>query len=108
MKECVELTRGDVEQAHGRHIANVRGDIVPYVRLREKFGIDGDLPDIEQIVIADIQRTSIGFVVDSVIGEHQTVIKSLGRVFRNVRGISRDPPYSGTERWPSSWTSPAS
>ena len=88
VKECVELTRADVEHAHGRHIANVRGEIVPYVRLREKFGINGDLPDIEQIVIADIQRTSIGLVVDNVIGEHQTVIKSLGRVYRNVKGIS--------------------
>ena len=88
VKECVELTREDVRRAHGRHIANVRGEIVPYIRLREKFGINGDLPDIEQVVIADIQRSSVGFVVDNVIGEHQTVIKSLGRVYRNVRGIS--------------------
>ncbi len=88
VKECVELTREDVERAHGRHIANVRGEIVPYVRLREKFGISGDLPAIEQIVIADIQRASIGLVVDNVIGEHQTVIKSLGRIYRNVRGVS--------------------
>ena len=85
VKECVELTREDVEHSHGRHIANVRGEIVPYVRLREKFGIKGDLPDIEQIVIADIQRTSIGLVVDNVIGEHQTVIKSLGRIYRTCR-----------------------
>lgn len=88
VKECVELTREHRDQAHGQQIANVRGEIVPYIRIRDKFSIAGDLPDIEQIVIADIQRTRIGFVVDSVIGEHQTVIKSLGRIYKNVRGVS--------------------
>ncbi len=88
VKECVELTKEHRDQAHGQQIANVRGEIVPYVRIRDKFNIAGDLPDIEQIVIADIQRTRIGFVVDSVIGEHQTVIKSLGKVYKNVKGVS--------------------
>ncbi len=88
VKECVELTKEHRDQAHGQQIANVRGEIVPYVRIRDKFSIAGDLPDIEQIVIADIQRTRIGFVVDSVIGEHQTVIKSLGKVYKNVKGVS--------------------
>ena len=88
VKECVELTRHDAKQAHGQHIANVRGEIVPYVRIREKFNIDGGTPDIEQIVIADIQKARIGLVVDNVIGEHQTVIKSLGKVHRNIKGIS--------------------
>ena len=86
--ECVELTREDVQQSHNRNFANVRGSIVPYIPLRQHFDIQGDCPEIEQIVIADIQGKKIGFVVDSVIGEHQTVIKSLGRMYKDVRGIS--------------------
>ena len=35
--ECVELTRQDIENAHGNHIANVRGEIIPYIRLSEYF-----------------------------------------------------------------------
>ncbi len=88
VKECVELTKQDAAGAHGRHIANVRGRIVPYIKLRERFGINGSVPDIEQIVIAEIGDGNIGFVVDSVIGEHQTVIKSLGTYYKNVEGIS--------------------
>ena len=88
VQECVELTRSDVEMSHGRDIANIRGDIVPYVRLRETFDMAGDRPDIEQIVVTEVERNRIGFVVDSVIGEHQTVIKSLGKVYRNINGIS--------------------
>ncbi len=86
--ECVELTRLDVERSGGKDIANIRGDIVPYIRLRDTFGIRGRRPDIEQIVVTEIDRERIGFVVDHVIGEHQTVIKSLGKIYRNVHGIS--------------------
>lgn len=88
VEECLQLTHEDVTRSHGRHITNVRGEIVPYIKLREKFGINGNVPDIEQIVITDVDRTRIGFVVDSVIGQYQTVIKSLGRVYRDIDGVS--------------------
>jgi two-component system chemotaxis sensor kinase CheA len=61
---------------------------VPYIPLRDQFGISGARPDIEQIVIAGIRGTKVGFVVDNVVGEHQTVIKSLGKMYRDVKGVS--------------------
>ncbi|MFH1026672.1 MAG: chemotaxis protein CheW, partial [Pseudomonadota bacterium] len=62
--------------------------IVPYIPLRQHFGITEQCPEIEQIVIADIHGTKVGFVVDHVVGEHQTVIKSLGKMYRDVKGVS--------------------
>jgi two-component system chemotaxis sensor kinase CheA len=88
VEECVELTRQDIANAHGRHLANVRGQIVPYIRLREQFTINGKQPEIEQIVIVGIEGRRVGFVVDNVVGEHQTVIKTLGRVYKDIEGIS--------------------
>lgn len=88
VEECVELTRKDIERAHGRHVANIRGEMVPYIRLREQFMIKGEAAAIEQIVIVKNDALRVGFVVDSVVGEYQTVIKSLGTMFRDVRGIS--------------------
>lgn len=88
VEECVELTREDVARAHDRHMACLRGQIVPYIRLRDHFGIDGKVQAIEQIVITETEGGKVGLVVDKVIGEHQTVIKNLGRVYRNVEGIS--------------------
>ncbi len=88
VEECVELTREDVEESHGRNIANIRGEIVPYIKLRNEFGIAGNPPDIEQIVITGVNGERVGFVVDSVIGEHQTVIKNLGKAYRDVDTIS--------------------
>ena len=50
--------------------------------------VEGEPPEIEQIVIITVDGFRVGFVVDQVIGEHQTVIKSLGRTYKNVEGIS--------------------
>ncbi|MCK9296157.1 MAG: chemotaxis protein CheA [Desulfobulbaceae bacterium] len=86
--ECIELTRADVAAAHGRNMATVRGHLVPYIPLRQKFAIAGTVPDIEQVVITEVNGTRVGFVVDRVIGEHQTVIKSLGRAFKHVDSMS--------------------
>lgn len=88
VEECVELTRADVANAHGRNLATVRDQIVPYVPLRERFLVKGDSPEIEQIVITQVNGSRVGFVVDHVIGEHQTVIKSLGKMYKDVKGLS--------------------
>ncbi|ABK43151.1 CheA signal transduction histidine kinase [Magnetococcus marinus MC-1] len=83
VEECVELTRTDVANTHGRQVINVRGHIVPYIRLRDRFEISGPAPDVEQIVISEVEGQQMGFVVDHVIGQHQTVIKSLGKGFKH-------------------------
>jgi two-component system chemotaxis sensor kinase CheA len=88
VEECVELTKADALRAHGRNIANIRGEIVPYIRLRSEFGISGESPDMEQIVITGVNGERIGFVVDHVIGEHQTVIKNLGKLYKETDAVS--------------------
>jgi len=88
VEECIELTKQDIEETHGRHITKVRDQIVPYIRLREQFSINGKEPDIEQIVITEIENNRVGFVVDNVVGQHQTVIKNLNKIYRDVETIS--------------------
>ena len=88
VEECVELTEQDIENANGKHLANVRDELVPYIPIREKFDVQGSVPPIQQIVIINENNVRTGFVVDEIIGEHQTVIKSLGRFIKNVEGLS--------------------
>jgi two-component system chemotaxis sensor kinase CheA len=88
IEECVELSRQDIVTSHGRNVANVRGHLTPYICLREQFGVPGERPEIEQIVIVAVHGTRIGFVVDFVVGEHQTVIKPLGVLYQDIKGIS--------------------
>jgi two-component system chemotaxis sensor kinase CheA len=86
--ECVELTRGDVERANGKQLARVRGELVPYIRLRRHFDIRTAPPAVEQIMVAETSGGRFGFVVDQVLGNCQTVIKSLGRFYRSVQAVS--------------------
>lgn len=88
VEECVELARASDTGRREQRIIHLRGEIVPFIRVREWFDIPGQAPDIEQVVITSFGASRIGIVVDHVIGEHQTVIKSLGRVYREIEGIS--------------------
>ncbi|MFH2066459.1 MAG: chemotaxis protein CheA [Pseudomonadota bacterium] len=88
VEECVELDKKKADKIKGRNILNVRGEVVPYIRLRDQFEIQQERPELEHIVITEVNGERIGFVVDSVIGGHQTVIKSLGPAFKDIQDIS--------------------
>ncbi|MBF0399889.1 MAG: chemotaxis protein CheA [Magnetococcales bacterium] len=81
VEECVELSPTDIANSHGRHIVNVRDEIVPFIRVRERFAMEGERPTIEQIVIANVDGKRVGLAFDTVVGQHQTVIKNLGDSF---------------------------
>lgn len=88
VEECVELPRDKSSKDNGRHILNVRGEIVPYILLRDEYNINEERPDVEQVVIMETNGKRIGFVVDNVIGGHQTVIKNIGTAFKAASDIS--------------------
>ena len=87
-RECVELTQADIDAANGKDMANVRGELIPYIRLREHFNMGDERPAIEQVMIVDTAEGRYGVVVDCVLGDCQTVIKNLGRFYRHVQVVS--------------------
>jgi two-component system chemotaxis sensor kinase CheA len=88
VEECVELGRNNSGTNRGIHLIKVRNEMVPYISVREKFDIEGEHPQVEQIIILNESGMRVGLVVDKVIGEHQTVIKNLGPVFKNADYVS--------------------
>ena len=70
-------------------MADVRGELIPYIRLREHFQHARHRgPAIEQIMVVETGAGRYGFVVDQVLGNCQTVIKNLGRFYRHVQVVS--------------------
>ncbi|SDI45678.1 chemotaxis protein CheA [Propionivibrio dicarboxylicus] len=81
--ECIEQKNltGD------RNFLNLRGEALPFIRLRDIFEIPGEAPARESIVVVQSNGRRAGIVVDHLMGEFQTVIKPLGRMFAHLRGI---------------------
>ena len=86
--ECIELTKDEAAKSRERSMMTFRGEAYPYISLRHCLDIGGTPPDIEKVVLVNTQGKKTGFSVDQVIGQHQTVIKTLSRVYGNVEGIS--------------------
>ena len=88
VEECVELPRDEGTQAGRGRTIHLRGEIVPYIRLREAFELAGEPPAIEQVVVTRFEGERAGIAVDEVMGQQQTVIKSLGSYIGSIAGIS--------------------
>jgi len=81
--ECLELRDDDTRG----HMLNLRGEVLPFIRLREFFDVEGAPPPRENVVVIAAGGRKAGIVVDQLLGEFQTVIKPLGSLFKHLRGI---------------------
>jgi two-component system chemotaxis sensor kinase CheA len=87
VEECVELDEQEHADDSGHHYVNLRGTVLPFIRLRELFEVDGMAGRRESIVVIRCAGRRFGIVVDELLGELQTVIKPLSRLFSRVRGV---------------------
>ena len=47
-------------------IINLRGDVIPVIDLRNKFGIKGKKVDAGRVIVVEVEKKSMGMLVDSV------------------------------------------
>ena len=83
IEECVEFS---CEPGHD--YTNLRGEALPFIRLRKLFETQGSPPRRENIVVVRHAGQKAGIVVDNLLGEFQTVIKPMGKLFSHVQCIS--------------------
>jgi len=87
--ECVELGTDESIHTQDQHYINLRGDVLPYVRLKQFFGIPSSRrAGRESLVVVRFGNHKAGVVVDELYGELQTVIKPLGKLFEHLKGIA--------------------
>jgi len=83
IEECIAYTAEP-----GHNYTNLRGQVLPFIRVRELFGIKAPPSRSENIVVLKHAGQKAGLVVDKLLGEFQTVIKPLGEMFNQVKCIS--------------------
>ena len=83
IEECVAYSAEP-----GHDYTNLRGEVLPFIRIRELFSVPGTPAKGENIVVLKFAGQKAGLVVDTLLGEFQTVIKPLGQMFAQSRCIS--------------------
>ena len=83
VEECIEFST-----ASGHHFTCLRGGVLPYIHLRELFATSGAATRRQSIVVINYSGQRAGLVVDGLLGEFQTVIKPLGKMFRQLDCVS--------------------
>jgi len=87
VSECLALPAAG-GRARRTGVINLRGAALPYVRLRDHFGLASSAATRESVVVTRHEGGELGLVVDALCGESQAVIKPLSRLVGNVPGIS--------------------
>lgn len=86
--ECVEMDKEEHLSAANHNYISMRGEVLPFIRLREFFNGDKTEHERENIVVVQYAGQKAGLVVDDLMGEFQTVIKPLGKLFEQLKGVS--------------------
>ena len=83
IEECIEFTA-----EANKEFTDLRGQVLPLIRLRDVFGMGRSSAARQSIVVIKHAGKRTGLVVDALLGEFQTVIKPLAKVFNQARCIS--------------------
>jgi two-component system chemotaxis sensor kinase CheA len=88
VEECVELPASLANTSRGRNFLDIRGSLVPFLRLRDIFGLPGSDAAHQKVVIISSGEGRVGLVVDQIIGNNQTVIKQLSKLHAGLKTFS--------------------
>src|SRR5262249_31405802 len=86
--ECLALPQDTHDGDAGNGVVNLRGEPLPFLRLRDPPGVPGERPAREHVVVVQHAGGRAGLAVDALYGERQAVIKSLGSTLDAVPGLS--------------------
>ncbi len=87
-RETINLTAEQRRRYNGRPLVELRDEPLPYLHLRELFDYDSPTPELEKVVVVELENQRLGLVVDEVIGQYQTVLKTLGWLGQQVDAFS--------------------
>ena len=83
---CINIKRKDILNSNGRIIHE--GEPLPILDIRTFFNTEGTPPDECIVVMVKYKDSRVGLIIDKVHGEHQAVLKSLGKYFSQQEYLS--------------------
>ena len=85
-----DIDKNDISFVQSKEVINLRGRVIPILRLHELLDIEMPETDPDSLIVVIMQKADqqVGLVIDQLIGQQETVIKSLGRHITNDKLFS--------------------
>ncbi|MBC7326446.1 MAG: chemotaxis protein CheW, partial [Moorella sp. (in: Bacteria)] len=89
--EIIEVDPAQVKKVQGHDVMVLREKVLPLLRLDEILGIRRELQKVQgrlAVVVVGVAEKRVGLIVDTLLGEQEIVIKSLGNYIGKIPGIA--------------------
>ncbi|MBO8159371.1 MAG: chemotaxis protein CheA [Thermosyntropha sp.] len=88
--ETTMISKNDIKIVQGQEVIMLRGNVLPIFRLAEILETPGGALNDEEMYVVVVRKADrqIGLVVDTLIGQQEIVIKSLGKLLSGIPGIA--------------------
>lgn len=89
VRENIQIERSQIKTVQQQEVIVLRNEVLPLYDLAECLGFectktDGELP----VIIVEIRGRKVGFIVEDLVGQQEIVIKSIGGIINDIRGIA--------------------
>ncbi|MEB2803797.1 chemotaxis protein CheW [Campylobacter upsaliensis] len=88
--ETVRVPIDNIYTIEGKNVLRLREEVLSLVRLSDVFGVKQVLESGDQtyVVIIGVAESKLGIIVDTLVGQEEIVIKSMGDYLQNIQGIA--------------------
>ncbi|MFA6540985.1 MAG: chemotaxis protein CheA [Bacteroidota bacterium] len=88
--EVVRVRKSEIETIHGFEVIRLRDTVLPLAQLNQIFSVNQKMRDDQwqYIVVIGLAEERLGIMVDSLLGQREVVIKSLGDYLGAIPGIA--------------------
>ena len=85
-----DISPSDIKTVQGSEVINLRGNVIPLVRLDKVVGVESKRSPEDNMVVVIAKKGDklAGFIVDELIGQQEIVIKSMGKYINKCKFIS--------------------
>ncbi|MCQ2549338.1 MAG: chemotaxis protein CheW, partial [Lachnospiraceae bacterium] len=85
-----DIAPSEIKLVQSKEVINLRGNVIPLIRLSEVLGIDSTKDPSENLVVVIVKKGDklAGLVIDELLGQQEIVIKSLGKYINKSKIIS--------------------
>lgn len=88
--ETTLINKNDIKMVQNQEVIMLRGTVLPLFRLKSLLNIPGEVSEEEDMYVVVVRKAEkqIGLVVDTLIGQQEIVIKSLGKILSGIPGLA--------------------